>query len=116
VKVDAKTLLGKFLATGPKATGAKGIGTSAVPERNRTSVIAPPTLADLGLTKKESSEAQLLARVADPVWAKLPKRTGRCAGYGMLSATAFETQGHLDFRGRPGLRSRTLDKSAGSMR
>ena len=39
-------------------TGAKGIGTSAVPTENRT-----PTLADAGTDKKFSSRAQKLAFV-----------------------------------------------------
>lgn len=54
VKVEALRKLGEMLHVTPKATGAKGIGTSAVPKENRT-------LADLGLTKKESAVAQKLA-------------------------------------------------------
>ncbi len=42
-------------------TGAMGIGTSAVPEENRT-----PTLAEMGIDKKLSSHAQQLAAVPEP--------------------------------------------------
>ena len=41
-------------------TGAKGIGTSAVPRENCT-----PTLADAGIDKKLSSRAQKLAAVPE---------------------------------------------------
>jgi len=37
-----------------KNSGAKGIGTSAVPKENHT----PPTLKDLGIDKKTSMVAQ----------------------------------------------------------
>ncbi len=40
-----------------KATGAKGIGKSAVPKENRT-------LEEIGITKKESSTAQALANIS----------------------------------------------------
>jgi len=61
IKVDAETLLGEFLETSDKNSGAKGSivsGNKRVPLKD-----SAPTLADLGLTKKESSEAQMLARV-----------------------------------------------------
>lgn len=60
IKIDAMTLMGEFLKAAEKNTGAKGIGTSAVPEENRT-----PTLADVGITKKESSNAQALAAIKE---------------------------------------------------
>jgi hypothetical protein len=61
--VDATKLLGGYLDTEPKATGgqpyqAKSTGSHKEP------VDAPPTLAELGLTKKESMNAQLLHSIA----------------------------------------------------
>jgi N6-adenosine-specific RNA methylase IME4 len=61
IRIDAMRLLGEFMKENPKNTGARGIGTSAVPSGNHT----PPTLADLGLTKKESSQSQLLSKLAN---------------------------------------------------
>ena len=58
VKVEALRKLGEMLKATPKATGAKGIGKSAVPKGNRT-------LADIGLTKKESALAQKLAELPE---------------------------------------------------
>jgi hypothetical protein len=52
-----------LMAAAQKATGAKGLG-SAVAARNRTS---PPTLAEQGITKKESSLAQFVSRVCASV-------------------------------------------------
>lgn len=56
--VDALAQLGRLLKATPRATGARGIGTSAVPKENHT-----PTLADLGLDKKTSSLAQRVAEL-----------------------------------------------------
>jgi len=56
LKLDAERRLGELLLSMPKAIGARGIGTSAVPKENRTG-----TLADLGIDKKESARAQKLA-------------------------------------------------------
>lgn len=53
----AEIKLGSMLAASERATGAKGIGTSAVTTGNHT----PPTLAQLGITKRESAQAQRLA-------------------------------------------------------
>lgn len=58
IKVEALRKLGEMLKETPKATGAKGIGTSAVPNGNHT-------LSDLGLSKKESMVAQKLAGLSD---------------------------------------------------
>ena len=58
VKVEALRKLGEMLKAAPKSTGAKGVGKSAVPKENRT-------LADLGLTKKESAVAQKLASLPE---------------------------------------------------
>lgn len=56
VKTEALRQLGEYLAAAPKSTGAAGIGTSAVPDRNHT-----PTLAEQGIDKKTSMTAQRLA-------------------------------------------------------
>ena len=61
IRIDAMRLLGGFLKTAEKNPGARGIGPIAVPDGNRN---APPTLAALGLTKKESSQSQLLDTIA----------------------------------------------------
>lgn len=50
--------LGEMLAATPKNTGAKGIGTSAVPRENHT-------LAEMGIDKKLSSRAQKLASISE---------------------------------------------------
>lgn len=54
IRLLAERQMGDFLAQMPKNTGAKGVGTSAVPEGNRT-------LADIGITKKQSANSQKLA-------------------------------------------------------
>ena len=61
IKVRAERRAGQMLAEMPKATGAKGIGPIAVPscDRNQT------TLADIGITKNDSSRWQKLAAVSD---------------------------------------------------
>lgn len=80
----AERRAGELLSDTPKNKGAAGIGTSAVPKTNRT-----PTLADIGLTKRESSRYQALADIpaedfeqaieqvaeAGPVTAEAVKRT-----------------------------------------
>lgn len=60
VKVDAMTLMGEMLATAPKQAGARGVGPIGVPKENSNQ---PPTLADNGISKKESSDAQALAAI-----------------------------------------------------
>jgi N6-adenosine-specific RNA methylase IME4 len=62
IKIDAMALLGKFYKEGPKNEGAKGsvvTGGRRIPLKDET-----PTLSDLGLTKRESVESQLLATIA----------------------------------------------------
>jgi len=60
IKIHALAKLGSLLIATPKHSGAKGIGKSAVPDRNHT---PPPTLAELGIDKKTSSVAQSLAKL-----------------------------------------------------
>ena len=69
--VDALALMGAMLKEVQKNAGAKGIGTSAVTVGNRTKAsensasnedrAPPPTLADQGITKRQSMNAQALA-------------------------------------------------------
>lgn len=57
IKVRAERRCGELLARTEKNTGARGIGTSAVERCDTT----PPTLAEMGLTRDESSRYQQLA-------------------------------------------------------
>ena len=75
VKIDAEVLLGQYLKIEPKAMGSRGQlagrNSSGGTHKEPPEQTATPTLADLGLTKKESVEAQLLADLAKRVPAKL---------------------------------------------
>ena len=62
IKVRAERRAGEMLAQMPKATGAKGIGTSAVLHEDRTQ---PLTLAELDISKNESSRWQKLAAIPE---------------------------------------------------
>ncbi len=62
IKVRAERRAGQMLAEMPKASGAKGVGPIAVTSCDRNQ---PPTLADIGVTKNESSRWQKLAAVSD---------------------------------------------------
>jgi len=56
--------MGEMLRDTPRATGAKGIGTSAVvPIDSTMEPETAPRLADLGITRDESSRAQMLAEI-----------------------------------------------------
>jgi len=61
VRILAERQMGAFLKKMPKATGAMGIGTSAVVADDRT-----PTLKEIGITKDQSSRAQKLADIPEP--------------------------------------------------
>lgn len=61
IKIEATRLLGDFLRTQPKNGGLLKRG-SVVPNRNHGGIA---TLADVGITKKESSNAQLVSKVAE---------------------------------------------------
>lgn len=56
VKIDAMTLMGEFLREAPKNEGGRPAKTSSQKEPVYTA-----TLADIGISKKESSDAQALA-------------------------------------------------------
>jgi hypothetical protein len=60
IKVRAERRCGELLSVTEKNTGARGIGTSAVERSDCT----PPTLADMGLTRDESSRYQSLASMS----------------------------------------------------
>jgi hypothetical protein len=64
--IDAMRMLGEFLKAAPKATGAKGNpgGRGAKIVRSSGGTAQPPTLAESGIAKKESSQAQKLATIA----------------------------------------------------
>jgi site-specific DNA-methyltransferase (adenine-specific) len=61
VKVDALTLMGDFLKAGPKNRGAEGTGSNQHKKVRSQNGTAPPTLAGLGISKRESADAQALA-------------------------------------------------------
>lgn len=58
IEIKSEIKLGELLREMEKNKGAQGIGPIAVTRENRN---APPTLSDMGITKRESAEAQLLA-------------------------------------------------------
>ena len=65
IKIDAEVLLGKFLKetekrSGKHSRGGGSSGTQRVPLPD-----APPTLEELGVTKKLSAEAQALHTIAE---------------------------------------------------
>jgi site-specific DNA-methyltransferase (adenine-specific) len=64
VKVDATTLMGEYLKAGPKNEGHLKRG-PVVPNRNHGELVPPPTLAELGISKKQSAQAQALATVKE---------------------------------------------------
>lgn len=59
IKIEAQSILGKFLKNAPRNEGGRPTKTSS----NIEQVI--PTIDDLGLTRKESSNSQLLADIAN---------------------------------------------------
>lgn len=59
VRLLAERQMGEFLKQMPKNYGARGVGESGVPPEN-------PTLAEIGISKKQSSTAQKLADIPTP--------------------------------------------------
>lgn len=93
VQIRAKRRLGEMLAeqkvNGGMNTGAMGIGTSAVPKRNRT-----PTLEEVGVSKKESASAQKIAAVPEPEFeAKLDAWRERAEQEGARVTAELEAAG-----------------------
>jgi hypothetical protein len=73
IKVEALRKLGEMLQAAPKAKGARTVGGGGF---SGGSIAAPPedgapTLAELGLTKKESAVAQKLAALSEDEFAKV---------------------------------------------
>jgi hypothetical protein len=60
LRLQAERRLGEMLRVMPKATGAMGTGSNQH-EVRFSSGTAPPTLAEIGITKKVSMRAQQLA-------------------------------------------------------
>jgi len=77
IKIDAETMLGGYLKEGPKATGVRTLGGGTGAGGTMQEPPAIPTLGDLGLTKKLSSEAQMLAEL----------KTARAWGAGNVQTT-----------------------------
>jgi hypothetical protein len=67
IRVRAERRAGELLAAMEKNEGAKGVGPIAVPAGHRNQ---PPTLAELGINKKQSSRWQQLAAVKDDEFEK----------------------------------------------
>ncbi|HET6573250.1 MAG TPA: hypothetical protein VFG68_06590, partial [Fimbriiglobus sp.] len=65
IKIDATALLGEFLRAAEKNSGVKGQLNGKTPSggpKRRPPEGSTPTLADAGISKRESSDAQVLAR------------------------------------------------------
>jgi site-specific DNA-methyltransferase (adenine-specific) len=63
VYVDATALMGEFLLKLPKQSGARGTGNNQHKKKVELHNATPPTLAEIGVGKRESAEAQGLAHV-----------------------------------------------------
>ena len=61
--MPAERQMGAFLRDMPKSTGARGVGPNAVAEKDRINGLT--TLADIGVTKDQSSRAQKLAAIPE---------------------------------------------------
>lgn len=70
IRLLAERQMGEFLKEMPKATGAQGNpggqGAKVVRFPTGTAQDAPATLADLGISKKQSARAQKLAEIPEP--------------------------------------------------
>lgn len=68
IKIDAMTLMGEMLRTAPKNQGTKGQlngRTSSGSTKSKPPEATTPTLADSGISKRESSDAQALADIKE---------------------------------------------------
>lgn len=65
IKLDAQRKLGGLLRAMPKNTGAQGIGPVNYIAGSGRNSNRPPTLADLGIDRKASAQAQFLAGLPD---------------------------------------------------
>ena len=68
--LEAERRLGEEIAKMPKNTGAAGVGSNQYEVRSPEGT-APPTLEELGISKKLSSQAQELAKLPDDKFDKL---------------------------------------------
>ncbi|HEY8746840.1 MAG TPA: hypothetical protein VIM11_02620 [Tepidisphaeraceae bacterium] len=65
-KLRAERKMGQMLKASPKNAGAKGrLGAGTRGSKKEPQVDPPPTLSDLGISKKTSSRAQMLADTPD---------------------------------------------------
>lgn len=73
IKLDAERKLGEYLRQAPKATGTAGQGRPALggTDKEPPKQDQAPTLKDLGISKKLSSEAQRLASIPDDAFARV---------------------------------------------
>jgi len=65
IKLRAERRLGEILSDMPKQHGARGLGTR---EGVESQADTPPRLADLGISKGESSRFQQIAKIPEPVF------------------------------------------------
>lgn len=64
IRTLAERQMGEFLAAMPKATGAQGTGSNQHQVRSHEGTAPQPaTLAEIGITKKQSARAQKLAAI-----------------------------------------------------
>lgn len=64
IRLQAETMLGEYIRDAPKRGPEHSTGGGSKGSRRKPLPDAPPTLADAGLTKRQSSEAQFLADLA----------------------------------------------------
>jgi hypothetical protein len=66
IRTLAEKQMGEFLKAMPKATGAAGTGSNQYEVRSQERTAPqPPTLAEIGITKKQSAQAQKLAEIPE---------------------------------------------------
>lgn len=65
IRVRAQRRAGEMLAQTEKATGAMGVGSNQYEVRSLASTAPPATLADMGITKDQSSNWQALASMSE---------------------------------------------------
>ena len=90
IKLRAERKAGEILRDTPKQAGARGIGKSGIPEENST-----PTLADIGVTPKESSRFQKLASIPAEDFEPVAKQ--EATGDEVLPAAPSEADAYLAF-------------------
>lgn len=71
IKLDAARKLGEYLKRTPKAKGSDYGGRAPIDGTREEPSNPPPTLAELGISKKLSAEAQRLASIPEDTFAKV---------------------------------------------